>query len=195
VSRRSNKGFFVPKGVAEKKLYDYGIKQVTVVADKDSPLLSKRSAMIGGIYRSRPTLEEGFLLKIVDAGPHGRAVEVPHTLVYVSTASPSPDASQASRPQESSTSTGEDGERSFRAVLERGIEYEGLRESINLEIAHQNALVNEHGEDTELGRHHRESIVRLAAVLRRLTPSNDAAIEIADLLLELMKSERTQTAA
>ena len=35
MSRRSNKGFFVPKGVTEKKLYDYGIKRITTAQLED----------------------------------------------------------------------------------------------------------------------------------------------------------------
>jgi hypothetical protein len=84
---------------------------------------------------------------------------------------------------------------SFGAVFDRGIEYEGLRESINIEIAHQNALVNEYGEDTELGRQHREAIVQLAGVLRRLTPGNTAAIEIASLMLDYSRKARLGTSA
>ena len=79
---------------------------------------------------------------------------------------------------------------SFAAAFDRGIEYEGLRESINIEIAHQNALVNESGEDSALGRQHREAIAQLAGVLRRLAPGNTAAIEIASLMLEFSRKTR-----
>lgn len=84
---------------------------------------------------------------------------------------------------------------SFAAVLTRGIEFEGLRESITLEIAHHAALVDRFGETSEAGRRHLEAITRLVGVRRLLTPTNTVAIEIAGLLLDYSRGERASVSA
>lgn len=84
---------------------------------------------------------------------------------------------------------------SFAGVLMRGIEYEGLRESINIEIAHHSELVEQFGQDTVEGRSHLEAITRLAGVRRLLAPNNAAAIEIAGLLLDNSRAERAGVTA
>lgn len=84
---------------------------------------------------------------------------------------------------------------SFADVLMRGIEYEGLRESINIEIAHHSELIDQVGNDTPEGRSHLEAITRLAGVRRLLAPTNAAAIEIAGLLLDYSRAARAGVTA
>lgn len=83
----------------------------------------------------------------------------------------------------------------YRAALDKGIAYEGLRESIVLEMSKQNALADKYGETSELGREHSQTRAKLARVLRHLTPSNTAAMEIADVMLDALRSQRTKHSA
>jgi len=84
---------------------------------------------------------------------------------------------------------------SFADVLMRGIEYEGLRESINIEIAYHSEQVDQLGEDTAEGHAHMQAITRLAGVRRLLAPSNAAAIQIAGLLLDNSRAARASVTA
>lgn len=84
---------------------------------------------------------------------------------------------------------------SFADALMRGIEYEGLRESINIEIAFHTEQVAQFGDDTAKGRAHLEAIARLAGVRRLLAPTDAAAMKIAGLLLDNSRAARTSATA
>ncbi|GAB05726.1 hypothetical protein M2359_000400 [Gordonia amarae] len=78
----------------------------------------------------------------------------------------------------------------FAEILMRGIGFEGLRESINIEIAHHTEAMDTVGQDSPEGRAHLEAVARLATVRRLLTPDNPAAVTITGLLLDHGRAAR-----
>lgn len=77
-------------------------------------------------------------------------------------------------------------------VFDRGIAYEGLRESINNEMARHNAIAAKHGHDTEPGRQHLESMAALAEVRRHLSPDNTELLLVVELMLKSARSDRRE---
>ncbi|WP_157813993.1 hypothetical protein [Microbacterium sp. BR1] len=81
------------------------------------------------------------------------------------------------------------------ADFERGIRFEGLRESITGEIARRNAAAHTAGLDTPEGRRQTDAIAALVQVRKRLRSDDDEQLLIAELLLQVQDSDRAHARA